>query len=106
MDVLSHVAIRARNTGAFLASVQNDDIWNALIARDFKHVAVAKSSDGNSVEFTSVEESEAKTLLSTSSSSPVGEKASVSVPKPKATRKLVVFPDFTPPASLVVNRNL
>ena len=93
VDVLSHVAIRARNTGAFLASVQNDDIWNALIARDFKYVAVAKSSDGNSVEFTSVEESEAKTLLSTSSSSPAGEKASVSVPKPKATRKLVVFPD-------------
>ena len=93
VDVLSHVAIRARNTGAFLASVQNDDIWNALIARDFKYVAVAKSADGNSVEFTSVEESEAKTLLSTSSSSPAGEKASVSVPKPKATRKLVVFPD-------------
>ena len=93
VDVLSHVAIRARNTGAFLASVQNDDIWNALIAREFKYVAVAKSADGNSVEFTSVEESEAKTLLSTSSSSPAGEKASVSVPKPKATRKLVVFPD-------------
>ena len=93
VDALSHAAIRARNTGAFLASVQNDDIWNALIARDFKYVAVAKSADGNSVEFTSVEESEAKTLLSTSSSSPAGEKASVSVPKPKATRKLVVFPD-------------
>ena len=95
VDVLSHVAIRARNTGAFLASVQNDDIWNALIAQDFKYVAVAKSLDGNSVEFTNVEESEAKTLLSTSSTATSfgGEKKSVSVPKTKATRKLVVFPD-------------
>ena len=94
VDVLSHVAIRARNTGAFLASVQNDDIWNAIIAQDFKYVAVAKSVDGNSVEFTNVEESEAKTLLSTSTTSSAGEKKkSVSVPKTKATRKLVVFPD-------------
>jgi alpha-glucan, water dikinase len=104
VDVLSHVAIRARNTGAFLASVQSDEIWEELINKKFEFVSVSKSIDGNSVEFSAVKEVEARRVLLSSSSSNKGSTAttvgdddgtnnSISVPKPKATRKLVVFPD-------------
>ena len=73
VDVLSHIAIRARNTGVMLAACYDDAEWRDIVAVDGKTIAVTVDQGSVSVRATS--EVNAAPVSSSSSLSSVPQKS-------------------------------
>lgn len=86
VDLLSHIAIRARNTGVLLATCADGGLWQELVSGEAgRMVAVAPGTGAGEVQVTSAPE--AAGAASGSVGASAGSSAPVQLPKPGKTDK-------------------
>ena len=89
VDVLSHIAIRARNTGVFLASCSDAEAWGALAARDGAPTKVSRDNTAGSVFLEAIPAEELARGAEVTASAPPPR----ALKAPDASERWVLTPD-------------